>query len=74
VRLVEAGGPQQGWFTREEKLLGGIGVGRFADLVVLRKNFFDEREVPDDQIRSMNSILPIVNGEIVYDAGVLKTG
>jgi predicted amidohydrolase YtcJ len=54
-------------------VLGGIGVGRFADLVVLRKNFFDEREVPDDQIRSMNSILTIVNGEIVYDAGLLKT-
>jgi predicted amidohydrolase YtcJ len=67
-------GPQQGWFTKEEKVLGGIGVGRFADLAVLRKNFFDEREVPDDQIRSMNSLLTIVNGEIVYDAGVLKTG
>jgi predicted amidohydrolase YtcJ len=67
-------GPQQGWFTKEEKVLGGIGVGRFADLVVLQKNFFDEREVPDDQIRSMNSILTIVNGEIVHDARVLKTG
>ena len=52
-------GPQQGWFTKEEKVLGGIGVGRFADLVVLSKNFFDEREVPVDQIRSMNSILTI---------------
>jgi predicted amidohydrolase YtcJ len=64
-------GPQQGWFTKEEDVLGGIGIGRFADLVVLRKNFFDEREVPDDQIRSMTSILTVVNGAIVYDAGTL---
>ncbi|HET9219416.1 MAG TPA: amidohydrolase family protein [Terriglobia bacterium] len=64
-------GPQQGWFTREEKVLGGIGVGRFADLAVLSKNVFDEREVPDEEIRTMNSILTVVGGRIVYNSGEL---
>jgi len=70
VRLYA--GPQQGWFTKEENVLGGIGVGRFADLTVLSKNVFDERAVPDDELRTMTSILTIVGGRIVYDAGVLK--
>ena len=70
VRLYA--GPQQGWFTKEENVLGGIGVGRFADVAVLSKDFFDERTVPDDEIRTMTSILTIVDGRIVYNAGRLK--
>jgi predicted amidohydrolase YtcJ len=65
-------GPQQGWFAKEEQTLGGIGVGRFADLAVLSKDFFDPRAVPDDEIRTMSSVLTIVGGRIVHDAGVLK--
>jgi predicted amidohydrolase YtcJ len=70
VRLYA--GPQQGWFTKEESVLGGIAVGRFADLAVLSKDFFDEQAVPDDEIRTMTSILTIVDGKIVYNAGMLK--
>jgi predicted amidohydrolase YtcJ len=70
VRLYA--GPQQGWFTREENLLGGVAAGRYADLAVLAKNFFDERAVPDDDIRTMTSILTIVDGRIVHNAGVLR--
>jgi predicted amidohydrolase YtcJ len=71
VRLYA--GPQQGWFTKEENVLGGIGVGRFADLAVLSKDFFDERAVPDNEIRGMTSILTIVDGRVVYSSGELKT-
>jgi predicted amidohydrolase YtcJ len=70
VRLYA--GPQQGWFSKEETLLGGIAVGRFADLAVLSKDFFDPRAVPDNEIRTMTSILTIVNGQIAHDAGVLN--
>ena len=63
---------QQGWFTKEEGLLGGIGVGRFADIAVLNEDVFDPIAVSDEAIRSVSSVLTIVNGEIVYDAGVLK--
>jgi predicted amidohydrolase YtcJ len=70
VRLYA--GSQQGWFTKEEHQLGGIGTGRFADLAVLVKDFFDERAVPDDEIRTMTSVLTVVGGRIVHDTGVLK--
>tara|TARA_Y100000817_G_scaffold314850_1_gene315533 strand:+ start:30203 stop:31834 length:1632 start_codon:yes stop_codon:yes gene_type:complete len=63
---------QQGWFTKEEGLLGGIGEGRFADIAVLNEDVFDPIAVSDEAIRSVSSVLTIVNGEIVYDAGVLK--
>ena len=70
VRLYA--GSQQGWFAKEEHQLGGIGTGRFADLAVLAKDFFDERAVPDDEIRTMTSVLTVVGGRIVHDTGVLK--
>jgi hypothetical protein len=70
VRLYA--GPRQGWFTKEENSLGGIGIGRFADLAVLSKNVFDERAVPDDELRNMTSILTIVGGRVVYNAGAIN--
>lgn len=63
---------QQGWFTKEDNLLGGIGVGRFADLVVLSADVFDPDAVPVEQIRHMTSVLTVVGGEVVYDAGILE--
>ena len=64
VRLYASA--EQGWFTKEDDLLGGIAVGRFADLVVLEANIFDAAAVPDNAIRNMRSVLTVVNGEIVY--------
>ncbi|HZA50845.1 MAG TPA: amidohydrolase family protein, partial [Myxococcaceae bacterium] len=58
---------QQGWFTREDNLLGGIAVGRYADLAVLNADVFDLRAVPDDQLRNTTSLLTIVGGEIVHE-------
>jgi hypothetical protein len=62
---------EQGWFTKEDDTLGGIDVGRFADLVVLSADVFDPAVVADEDIRHMTSVLTIVDGEIVHDAGVL---
>ncbi|MEE8248780.1 MAG: amidohydrolase family protein [Gammaproteobacteria bacterium] len=62
---------EQGWFTKEDDTLGGIDVGRFADLVVLSADVFDPAVVGDEAIRQMTSVLTIVGGEIVHDAGVL---
>ena len=63
---------QQGWFTKEDNLLGGIGVGRYADLAVLSDDVFDPDAVPVEQIRHMTSVLTVVGGEVVYDTGVLE--
>ena len=62
---------QQGWFTGEDNKLGGIAIGRFADLVVLNQDIFDETEVPDSEIRRMQSSLTIVGGRIVHSDGTL---
>lgn len=64
-------GPQQGWFTKEQDRLGGIGVGRYADLAVLAADVFDTRAVPDDKLRNMTSVLTVVAGEVVHDTGEL---
>ena len=39
---------------------------------MLAKGRFDERAVPDDEIRTMTSVLTVVGGRIVHDTGVLK--
>ena len=34
--------------------------------------FEESAEVPDDKLRNMTSVLTIVGGKVVHDAGVLK--
>ena len=61
----------QGWFCREDESLGGIAIGKFGDLAVLSDDYFDEQAVPDENIRRIRSILTVVGGKIVHDAGLL---
>lgn len=70
VRLYSSA--DQGWFTKEEDKLGGIEIGRYADIVVLNANVFDPATVPDDEIRRMRSALTIVGGRIVYSNGTVS--
>ncbi|MEI3796642.1 MULTISPECIES: amidohydrolase [unclassified Chitinophaga] len=51
------------WFSGEQQKKGSITVGQFADLAVLDSDFF---EVADEEIKSIESILTIVGGKIVY--------
>ena len=54
------------WFSGEEKVKGRIAPGQFADFAILSKDYFD---VPDDQIKTIRSLLTVVNGEVVYGEG-----
>ena len=56
------------WFLRMEDRLGSIEAGKLADLVVLSDDYFS---VPDGQIRGLRSILTVVDGRVVHDAGDL---
>jgi predicted amidohydrolase YtcJ len=56
-----------GWFTKEEDLLGSIEVGKYGDVVVLDDNFLDPRRVSDEGIKRMRSVLTIVGGKVVHD-------
>ena len=51
-------------FSRENDL-GSIEKGRFADMLVLNKDYLT---VPADEIKEIESVLTIVGGRIAYDA------
>lgn len=57
------------WFLgpKWEKKVGSIEVGKWADLVVLNADYFDPREVSDEQILDIRSVMTIVNGKVVHD-------
>jgi predicted amidohydrolase YtcJ len=54
------------WFSRDEKKRGSIEAGKLADLAVLSKDYMT---VPADQIGSIESVLTMVGGKVVYAAG-----
>ena len=56
------------WFLRMEDKIGSIETGKLADLAVLNKNYFD---VTDEEIKQIRSVLTVVGGKIVHEAGVV---
>jgi predicted amidohydrolase YtcJ len=63
LRLFTVG---SAWFTFEEGRKGSIEVGKLADLAVLNADYLT---VPEDQIRTLQSLLTMVGGRVVYTAG-----
>jgi predicted amidohydrolase YtcJ len=61
---------KNGWFLREENDLGSIEEGKLGDLVVLNSDYFT---VANDDLKRIRSVLTVVGGNIMYDAGVLDT-
>ena len=57
------------YLTFEEKTKGSIEPGKFADLVVLPK---DIMTMPEKEIPSMNVLMTIVGGKIVYQSDGFK--
>jgi predicted amidohydrolase YtcJ len=60
-----------GWFIGggEDDKLGTLRPGSYGDLVVLNHDYFT---VPDEQLKSLRSVMTVTNGAIVHDAGVLS--
>jgi predicted amidohydrolase YtcJ len=52
------------WFSQDERKRGSLEPGKFADLAVLSKDYMT---VPVDQIGSIESVLTMVGGKIVYE-------
>jgi hypothetical protein len=59
---------ENGWFLREEDQLGSIEPGKLADLVVLNLDYFS---VPNEDLKKIRSVLTVVGGNVVHDAGVV---
>lgn len=60
LRLYTVG---SSWFSSEEGQKGAIVPGQFADLAVLSNDFFS---IPEESIKSLESVLTIVGGKVVY--------
>ena len=54
------------WFSGDTQRKGSIEVDKLADLAVLSADYLT---VPEDQIRSLESLLTLVGGRVVYSAG-----
>jgi len=55
-----------GWFLGEEEDLGTLEPGKYADLLVLSADYFDEQAVADEAIRDLRPLLTMVGGKIVH--------
>jgi len=56
------------WYLNRENDMGSIEEGKFADLVVLDRDYFN---VSDAQARRTTPVLTVVAGKIVHDAGII---
>ena len=61
---------KNGWVLREEDDLGSIEEGKLGDLVVLNSDYFS---VANDDLKRIRSVLTVVGGNVMFDAGVLDT-
>ena len=53
------------WFEQQENENGKIVPGYLADFALLDKDFFS---IPDDEIKSITSVLTVVDGRVVFGA------
>jgi predicted amidohydrolase YtcJ len=53
------------WFSRDEQKRGSLEVGKLADLAILSRDYMT---VPVDQVGSIESVLTMVAGKVVYAA------
>lgn len=58
------------WFTGEEKEKGTIEEGKYADLAVLSSDYFS---IPEEEIKTLESVLTLLNGKPVYGASTFKS-
>ncbi len=63
LRLWTAG---SAWFSSEQGKKGALVPGQLADLAVLSADYFS---IPDEDIKSLESVLTLVGGKTVHAAG-----
>ncbi len=54
------------WFSREDQRKGALTPGQFADLAVLSADYFS---VEDEEIKAIESVLTIMDGDVVFAQG-----
>ena len=54
------------YYLFKENEIGSLEEGKFADLVILNKDYFDENIVPDTMIKTVRPLMTMVGGKIEY--------
>lgn len=54
------------WFSAEQGKKGQIKEGQLADFVALSSDYFS---IPEEAIKTLESVMTIVGGEVVYASG-----
>jgi predicted amidohydrolase YtcJ len=54
------------WFSTEDGKKGALAPGQLADLSILSADYFS---IPEEEIKSLESLLTVVGGKVVYAAG-----
>jgi len=54
------------YYFHKEDVIGTIEEGKFADLVVLNKDYFDSSAVPDLMIKTVRPLMTLVGGDVQY--------
>lgn len=57
-------------YVGREDRLGSLEPGKFADLVVLDRNYMT---IPHEDFSEINPLLTMVNGRIVYEHPTMRT-
>jgi hypothetical protein len=63
LRLYTVG---SAWFSHDTERKGRLAIGQLADLAVLSDDYFS---VEEERIKSIESLLTVLDGKIVYAAG-----
>jgi predicted amidohydrolase YtcJ len=59
---------ENAWHLNMEDKIGSLETGKLGDLLVLDKDY---TTCTDEELKRMKLLLTVVNGDVVYDAGVL---
>jgi predicted amidohydrolase YtcJ len=54
------------YYVLKEDKLGTLEEGKFADLLVLNKNYFDQNTVPDPMIKTVRPLMTMIGGHVRY--------
>jgi predicted amidohydrolase YtcJ len=54
------------YYVLKENVLGTLEEGKFADLIVLNKDYFDEDLVPDLKLKTVRPLMTIIGGHLRY--------
>ena len=61
------------YYLHKEDVIGTLEEGKFADILVLNKDYFNEQSVPDLMIKTVRPLMTFVGGEILFlDPGLAK--